>query len=239
MAMGKIILASKATRRHFKRRPKRGIRRTIRRYSKSSNVSIPRSLWPNRRIVTLTYSQNVSINPGVSGTLATHRFACNGLYKPDITTTGHQPLGYDQLKVFYAKQTVLKSTIIATFSATSSTTTGYMLGIWRNPTNTTITSSYTNLQENGGAVMRPFAFNSATECPKIKFTFDTKRHMSVKDPLDEPNLASDAGKNPPTLATYDVFAQPLDAATDQPTVNVNVVIQYTAICTGPIPTVSS
>lgn len=232
---GRLISTGRRTGLTIRRRK----RRAIRTYAKSSNVTIPRSLWPNRRMAVLTYAQNVSINPGASGTLAAHRFACNGLFKPDITTTGHQPLGFDQLSPFYAKMTVLKSTITCIFSPSSDIVPGFMLGIWRNATNTTITTSFPNLQENGNAVIRPYAFNGSSTMPKVRMNFDTKKHMSVKDPLDEPNLASTSAANPTTLATFDVFAQPLDTATDLPSVNVNVVIQYTVICTNPIPTVSS
>jgi len=36
-----------------------------------------------------------------SGAVSTYVFAANGLYDPNITGTGHQPMGFDQLLQFY------------------------------------------------------------------------------------------------------------------------------------------
>lgn len=41
-----------------------------------------------------------------------HQFSCNGMFDPDITSFGHQPLYFDQLAAVYNHYTVFKSTCI-------------------------------------------------------------------------------------------------------------------------------
>lgn len=88
------------------RRPRRRVNRR-RRYAKRSTralgvprrtmmVNPSRSLVPNRYRTKLVYSQvyNTSTN-GVG--ILWNQWAMNGLYDPDLTSTGHQPMGFDQL----------------------------------------------------------------------------------------------------------------------------------------------
>lgn len=48
------------------------------------------------------------------GALATYKFSCNGMYDPDITSTGHQPYYFDQLTAVYNHYTVIGSKIKVT-----------------------------------------------------------------------------------------------------------------------------
>lgn len=230
---------SKPRRNYKKRYPgQHKIKRYPNRIAKST---IPRSLFPNRKIVSLNYADTFTLNVGVSGNLSSYRIACNGLYDPDITATGHQPLGFDQLSPFYAKMTVIGSHITAIFTPSLATTNqGYVCGIHRNPNLTSAPSSFQTYLENGNARMQTFMFgNTGGKAPQITHTFSTKKHMSVTNPLDEPNLASTASSNPTTLAGYDVFYQPADQSTDTESVVVNIRVQYIAICSDPIPVASS
>lgn len=80
-------------------------------------VSVPRPLastpgtaFPHRYQNELRYSavQSIVLDPSGWGK---HFFSCNGLYDPDITGLGHQPLYYDQLTALYNHYTVIKSSI--------------------------------------------------------------------------------------------------------------------------------
>lgn len=208
--------------------------------TKGSIVAYKRSLFPDRRVVTLNYADLVTLTP-VSGNIKSYRFAANGLFDPDITAGGHQPLGFDQLSPFYAKMTVIASTISATFSvASTATNLAYQLGIHRNPNLASVPSSFLTYQENGNVSMKSFQFGSGSnKSPTVKQSFVTKKHMSVKDPLDEPSLASTAAANPTTLCAYDIFCGAADGATTNPALNVNIQIKYVIICSDPIPVASS
>jgi hypothetical protein len=50
-----------------------------------------------------------------AGAIGTYFFTANGLFDPDITGTGHQPLGFDTMMLYYEQYTVLSSKISVTF----------------------------------------------------------------------------------------------------------------------------
>lgn len=62
---------------------------------------------------TLRYVEDVSITVDGVGK-GTYVFSCNGLYDPNITGTGHQPLYFDQYMALYRHYTVMKSKIKVT-----------------------------------------------------------------------------------------------------------------------------
>lgn len=89
--------------------------RTMRGTKYAGTLSIPRnygryaslsgSPMPDRFNASLIYSDTVTLNPG-AGTLVHHDFRLNSLYDPDLTGTGHQPRGFDQLMAFYQRYRV-------------------------------------------------------------------------------------------------------------------------------------
>jgi hypothetical protein len=60
--------------------------------------------------VVLGFSRRTSFTT-TAGSTATQVFAGNGLFDPDITGAGAQPLGYDQWSAFYARYRCLASAI--------------------------------------------------------------------------------------------------------------------------------
>ena len=65
---------------------------------------------PKEMRVTLRYCTTVSIDAGAAVPVS-HIFAANDCYDPDITGTGHQPLGFDQWMSFYVRGVVRSSKI--------------------------------------------------------------------------------------------------------------------------------
>ncbi len=55
----------------------------------------------------LRYVDTISIDSGT--TIASHVFAANGLFDPDITGTGHQPLMFDEYTLLYNRYRVISS----------------------------------------------------------------------------------------------------------------------------------
>lgn len=67
----------------------------------------------NKMRATLRYAQQVPLNATTSP--VGHTFALNGLYDPDISGVGHQPMGFDQYMAFYQKYRVNKVKVNAWF----------------------------------------------------------------------------------------------------------------------------
>lgn len=73
-------------------------------------------LFPVRKYVKqqLYYDSNIILTSSI-GSLALYNFSANGIYDPNITGTGHQPIGFDQMMSMYEQYTVIRSRIKVTF----------------------------------------------------------------------------------------------------------------------------
>lgn len=70
--------------------------------------------WPTRTVTRLDYTDQFDI-VCTSGVLSVYTFNSNGLFDPDQTGTGHQPLGFDQYAAQYNRYRVLKVDYQVTF----------------------------------------------------------------------------------------------------------------------------
>lgn len=71
-------------------------------------------IFPARTKRVLRYSTNISLVSSV-GAVASYIFRANDLFDPDFTSTGHQPMGFDQMMVFYNHFAVERSRIACVF----------------------------------------------------------------------------------------------------------------------------
>jgi len=68
-----------------------------RRYRRKARRALPRIGIPYQTTTILRYVDYFTLSPGNGGVLDTKVYSWNGLYDPDISGTGHQPRGFDQL----------------------------------------------------------------------------------------------------------------------------------------------
>lgn len=98
---------------HYKySRARAGIRQTKAYRSKRKNrkydvVTIKRPAFPRMLKTKVKYTQQATLNPGVSGIIAVQKFRVNGLYDVDFTGSGHQPRYFDQLMTIYDHYSVI------------------------------------------------------------------------------------------------------------------------------------
>ena len=106
-------------------------------------------LFPTSVKRRLRYASSVSIN-SVSGVPGHHLLRANDLFDPDYTGTGHQPMGFDQMMIFYDHFVVTKSSLTATF-INSATNTPSKVFIRVDGNNVTVPSTE-DLSELGGNI---------------------------------------------------------------------------------------
>lgn len=193
-----------------------------------SIVVVPRPLpIPYQLNSTLTYSQDINITFNASGYGWT-LFSCNGLYDPDLSGVGHQPMYFDQLMDLYNHYTVLSSYIevtplgnVGVPDALQQTIACYI----DDDTSTGITS-WNYILERIGCVSKDFNLGTSGP-PKLK-KFWNASSTFPGDALSRDELQGTVTTNPTEQSVFVVaYAGGISLATSSRTVRVKVV--YNAV----------
>lgn len=97
-----------------------------------TNRMLTASVLPNMHVCTMNYTAGtIVLNNGGSGLIGTtYYWRLNDVFAPDFTNTvfgPHQPYGYDQIRGFYKKSTVLKCKVSIRLLTQSTRTTGLVV----------------------------------------------------------------------------------------------------------------
>jgi len=148
----------------------------------------------------LNYYSSGAIVSGASSANA-YVFSANGMFDPDITGTGGQPMSFDQAMLFYNHYTVHRSTIRVTFMS-DSTTLRASVGIFVSGSST-VTTSIEQLLENGDGAFQILEYAGAYGgTATFQRTLNVGRFQDVSDVMDDPNMRGDSASNPTEQAYY-------------------------------------
>ena len=234
MPHAKIYLPAKQQKRRVgARRPRRGPSR------KRSNGPNPAKLQRNEVIergipgfralnyrTKLTYYDVATISTG-AGSAGTRVYSSNGLYDPDITGTGHQPMPFDQLMLSFEHYVTTKALMVVNFKNTSTTNT-MSVAISANASSTPQTA-YGQLCENGVLVrdrlgMYPYADSVKT----LSFPIDVGRFGDVRTLIDNPNYEGSVSANPTEQSYFHISCWNPDTVSSTDCI-CEIYITYTAI----------
>lgn len=219
------------------RRRKTGKKRVVRRRMRKMRVRRSLGSWypfGKSRTAKLRYCETISFNPA-SGVAGTYTFSANGLYDPNISGTGHQPYGFDQLMALYNHYTVLGARIKIT-PINGSANLYYTLGIKLCDTTQLNSSTPDYIMEQPGFRKRVVANNAAVSAPGMSCNFSCKkffRHRSKALVLANTDLRGSASVNPAEQAYFIIVYQPVVVLQDLPDTTFQVQIDYCATFTGP------
>lgn len=169
--------------------------------------------------------------------LNTYIFRVNDLYDPSVTFTGHQPMGFDQMMVFYDHFTVTRAKVTCRFINRNAT--DAVVGL-RVDGNNVATVNLETLMEAGGVV---------TDGLAIATTYGGSKTLSISVDIPKFHGVSPAAITASTSLTGSAGASPTDgvfvhAFVWDPTstgalVTIETVIDFDAIFTEPrVPTPS-
>jgi len=188
-------------------------------------VSQGKQAFAKQQTATLTYAEQVAIAPA-SGAYTEYKFSANGLYDPNLTGTGHQPLYFDQLMLIYNHYCVTQSKITIVINPpvpAAATITAVLFTDDDTSTNTT------SIQ---GAIERPGSVFSICQGATSMFTPSylqktwMAKNVFAGNPLSRDELHGNAGANP-TEETEFILAM-ADAVGATNTSIATVKIEYTA-----------
>lgn len=107
--------------RRKRRAPKRVFRKTYRKRGSGMTTAIKGNAFPKRVILNMPYADVIS-RTNVVGGFQDYQFRLNSLHDPDLTGTGHQPLGYDQWTGFYGRYRVFAVSYVIQFCSQNNAT---------------------------------------------------------------------------------------------------------------------
>jgi len=171
--------------------------------SRISEATMP--LFPARTHKILRYHQVVTI-ASTSGVVTNNVFALNSLFAPWVTTSGHQPMGFDQMMVFYNHYAVDRCVVHVNATNTSSTL--FHAGIRLDASATPLTD-LDRILEFGGVTYDALESKSTYGSSKtFEIDVDIAKVQGIpkKNITTDPNMRGDAGTSPSELSYVHLFA---------------------------------
>ncbi len=191
----------------------------------SRRMAVPRMIrgsTPMPRTVTKKFTYVEAAFITLSSARGRYQFTCNGMFDPNFTGTGHQPLYYDQMMQLYNHYTVISSRAIVTVA--DSVNRQIQLAFY--------VDDDTNAENNAEyAAERPgaesfFGYLAQDQNTKLAQSWNAKATFGG-NPLSQEKLQGTAGANPTELSYYTLVAY--DLALNDSAIYFSIKIEYTAV----------
>jgi len=188
-------------------------------------------IFPAKAAKMLRYSTSFSLTC-TAGVVASYVFRANDLFDPDFTSTGHQPMGFDQMMLSYNHFCVVKARIICTFECTSGTNT--VVGCIRQDATSTALTVIDRIIEFGGLIQctaGPSVAGDANQVVELSLDVAKLNGVSNTTILADDSLKGDVSTSPTELTYFHVQAWNANGVNTG--CNVNVVLEQLAVFTEP------
>lgn len=223
----------RATRRYLRRKA------TRRKYGRNS---LPRSVNPAIQMphmFKLRYHEDITISTNGGGlpSMNWHAFSANGLYDPNISGTGHQPMMFDQLAVFWQRYTVLGAKIslkVVPQPGTTGVIPGAYCGVVLDDNNSLNSANESALIENGKGTFRYInpTYGGSTRSTSLSCRFSAKKFFIKANPSDDDTISAPFTSNPSDQAYFLVWVSCPQTSSVVP-FTVSVTIDYIVRCHEP------
>lgn len=183
--------------------------------------------FPSKLETTLKYHTQAFIGVPIAGAPGYYVFSCNGLFDPDVTGVGHQPMYFDQLMAVYNHYTVTSSKIKVSLAANANPailTFGILVDDDANPNATTIS---TFCERPGARYVTGSADGSTGYAPAVSHSWNA-RNIFTGDPLSKLELQGTETANPIETSNFVIFANNITGAAISQCY-FNVTLEYTAV----------
>lgn len=185
---------------------------------------------------TFNYVEQVELDGGAGGTVATYQFSANSLYDPNVTSTGHQPLGFDEyVGVFYDHYTVIASKITVTAMARSGSApaANNIVCITARDGNTPVTNIATAIEQGRTVYGFIGPTDGSSNTLSLTHSMNVGKFLGISNPMSEDTLRGTVGASPGEQAYWHISAAAMDASSDASPIDLLVAIEYVAVLTEP------
>lgn len=207
----------------FKRKPKRFFKKraVIPRVKVNAGLGFPKRMTMSHK-----YHELVSLN-STSGTTAFYKFLCNSMYDPNLTSTGHQPLYFDQMSSIYDHYTVIGAKISVKIIPTSNAGGAFFASLSQNDDSIQVATIDATI-EQGGSGVRLFNSNMTSPVYPVMINKWSAKKTFGGSVLANDNLQGTALSSPSEQTVWCIAIKPCDNFTNINTY-VDVTIQYIAV----------
>lgn len=179
--------------------------------------------FPKRARMRHKYAETVLLT-STTGAISNYLFRCNGMFDPNFTGTGHQPMYFDQMGNIWNYYIVLSSKISVTFAVADGSAANMSCNLWLNDDGTVVASNVDTIREYPET-----KFGTVTQ----DATLTLKSNFNLKSRYGNNNesaaqYSADISNNPLELANYVISVQSTDALVTNE-VTAQVVIEYDAV----------
>lgn len=183
--------------------------------------------FPKQMTMTHKYVDVIAV-ACASGVPQPYVFRCNGMFDPNVTSTGHQPMFFDQMAALYDHYTVIGSKITVRFTPLTSGNQAVpsYAGIFINDDATVTSGTLTTLLENSLVKSKLMSYGS-TKPTILTHKWGVKKYFPGST-MANSELRGTATSDPTEQSTYTIFLCSLDTTTSV-TLYAEVEISYIAV----------
>lgn len=199
--------------------------------TRARTFTIPRGIrnpttgFPAMMTVKHKYVEDVFLLTQSSGAIAQWLSSCNGMFDPNTSLGGHQPLYFDQLSAIYNHYTVVSSKITYKLAIdASSVADACTVGCYIEDDSTGSITIHTAVLEQPSSVNRLLTREGG---PVTLTKSWNARQAFGGNTLDNDELKGSVSANPVEQQHYELFVY--NVPLDYPTVRVQAEIVYTAV----------
>lgn len=184
----------------------------------------PTGVPPQLRVVH-RYSDTLTFTHGGSAAAAYKQYVANGMYDPDVSAGGHQPMYFDELAALYRHYMVTSSKVTVEFS-TAANSVPHVIGVCLDDDQTLAGTSMESLSERPSSTTLELAPGTTRKITKY---FSLKRNFGNVS-LGVNTFQGSPSTNPTEQMVFVLFSRPV-LFTDTPTIYIKVSIEYNAVWT--------
>jgi hypothetical protein len=187
------------------------------------NPVLPRYGFPLRLSMRHCYTELVQVS-STTGAIGQYIFSANGMYDPNITSTGHQPMFFDEVAAVYDHYTVMSSKCKVKLFSAVAVGVGVIAAMHVDD-DTSSSSNINTICEQSTAVTEVLPFG-ALHPITLSRAWNANAYFGG-DILDNDNLQGTSAANPTEQSYYIISINATAAGTQ--TLFALVEIEYTAV----------
>jgi len=213
-----------------KARPK--IAPTAKRSYAQGELMTQTPLFPVRVQKKLPYFESAFTITGTAGVIGSYIFSANGAYDPNISGTGHQPLGFDTMMTYYEQYVVVASRI--TVECCGNGIQAGTFSISLSPDTTA--PALPDVVENGLVVMKTIdgrgTNGTGQRIGSLSLSCDVAKYFGRKskaDLVDDANMSGTVASNPAEQVYFTVAAWGFSSFSDNTSFAMTALIEYDVV----------